>query len=49
MPREKNQYQAHVKIYLPPETQGIHDHLHMHRFQTHIVQIYAKLRIAHML
>ena len=47
--REKNLYQAHANVHLPRETQGIHDHLHMHRFQTHIIQVHAKRRIAHMI
>ena len=49
-PREKKTHTKHLLKYTYHEkSKGLHDYLHMYGVQTHRIQIYAKLRIAHII
>ena len=48
-PREKTHTKHLLKYTYHGKPKGLHDYLHMYGFQTHRIQIYAKLRIAHIM
>ena len=48
-PREKTHTKHLLKYTYHEKPKGLHDYLHMYGFQTHRIQIYAKLRIAHIM
>ena len=48
-PREKNPYQTLLKYTYHEKPKGLHDYLRMYGFETHRIQRYAKLRIAHIM
>ena len=48
-PREKTHTKHLLKYTYHGKPRGLHDYLHMYGFQTHRIQIYAKLRIAHIM
>ena len=49
MPREKTHTKHQLKYIYHEKPKGLHDYLHMYGFQTQRIQIYAKLRIAHIM
>ena len=47
--REKTHTKHLLKYIYHGKPKGLHDYLHMYGFQTHRIQIYAKLRIGHIM